>query len=301
MKKIVALLSLTALLLGSATPALACYGVRSMGMGGAFIAVADDVNTVYWNPAGLADLKQKEFAIQRVVNNRDRINYLDVWEFTMPLKEGKSGIALHYVNNRQKDYMHIGTIPTDPPLEVSLTDYDKRWWVLSYGQKVNDHLSLGVNVRRVSEKISGLYFTDGIDSGFIPARIKESNMTYDLSALYRNGEWSYGLLVQDVNTPEAVFGLSEMIRNWRPGIAYRPNDRIIVAFDVYDATNEIDRNYCMGIEYKVDKNLAARLGNYQGSMTYGVGVKLAPDFEINYAFLAGNLGDTNLIGLQTKF
>ena len=28
-------------------------GARAMGMGGAFVAVADDVNAAYWNPAGL--------------------------------------------------------------------------------------------------------------------------------------------------------------------------------------------------------------------------------------------------------
>ena len=28
-------------------------GARTMGMGGAFLAVADDFTTLYWNPAGL--------------------------------------------------------------------------------------------------------------------------------------------------------------------------------------------------------------------------------------------------------
>lgn len=30
------------------------FGARAMGMGGAFVAVADDASSVYWNPAGLA-------------------------------------------------------------------------------------------------------------------------------------------------------------------------------------------------------------------------------------------------------
>ena len=29
-------------------------GTRAAGMGGAFVAVADDASAVYWNPAGLA-------------------------------------------------------------------------------------------------------------------------------------------------------------------------------------------------------------------------------------------------------
>ncbi|HYW68302.1 MAG TPA: hypothetical protein VE960_01750, partial [bacterium] len=31
-------------------------GARAMGMGGAFVAVADDVTALHWNPAGLAGL-----------------------------------------------------------------------------------------------------------------------------------------------------------------------------------------------------------------------------------------------------
>jgi long-subunit fatty acid transport protein len=35
-------------------------GVRAMGMGGAFAGVADDFSALYWNPAGLAQLRQFE-------------------------------------------------------------------------------------------------------------------------------------------------------------------------------------------------------------------------------------------------
>lgn len=36
-------------------------GARAMGMGGAFIGVADDSTALYWNPAGLAQIKSIEF------------------------------------------------------------------------------------------------------------------------------------------------------------------------------------------------------------------------------------------------
>ncbi|MFA6439483.1 MAG: hypothetical protein WCX28_09260, partial [Bacteriovoracaceae bacterium] len=32
-------------------------GTRATAMGGAFVAVADDQNSLYWNPAGLADAR----------------------------------------------------------------------------------------------------------------------------------------------------------------------------------------------------------------------------------------------------
>ena len=33
-------------------------GVRAMGMGGAYVGVADDFTAVYWNPAGLAQMRK---------------------------------------------------------------------------------------------------------------------------------------------------------------------------------------------------------------------------------------------------
>jgi len=36
-------------------------GARAMGMGGAFMGVADDATALYWNPAGLSQIKQMEF------------------------------------------------------------------------------------------------------------------------------------------------------------------------------------------------------------------------------------------------
>ena len=37
-------------------------GARAMGMGGAFIAVADDATAASWNPAGLTQLKRPEIS-----------------------------------------------------------------------------------------------------------------------------------------------------------------------------------------------------------------------------------------------
>ena len=43
-------------------------GTRALGMGGAFVAVADDVTAVYWNPAGLANGGVIDAALQRAAS-----------------------------------------------------------------------------------------------------------------------------------------------------------------------------------------------------------------------------------------
>ena len=46
-------------------------GARTMGMGGAFLAVADEFTTLYWNPAGLAQIRKFELFSSLSHSNRD--------------------------------------------------------------------------------------------------------------------------------------------------------------------------------------------------------------------------------------
>lgn len=45
-------------------------GVRAMGMGGAFVGVADDFTAMYWNPAGLAQMQRREVQVSFLHNSR---------------------------------------------------------------------------------------------------------------------------------------------------------------------------------------------------------------------------------------
>jgi hypothetical protein len=45
-------------------------GARAAGMGDAFVAVSDDGTAASWNPAGLAQLRQPEFSLVYMVNDR---------------------------------------------------------------------------------------------------------------------------------------------------------------------------------------------------------------------------------------
>jgi len=44
-------------------------GVRAMGMGGAFLGVADDFSALYWNPAGLAQMRRNEVQVSFLRNS----------------------------------------------------------------------------------------------------------------------------------------------------------------------------------------------------------------------------------------
>ncbi len=283
MKKLTtAILAALVVSTAAAPSAMACYGVRAMGMGGAFIAVADDVQAVYWNPAGLAHIQEKQFGWQRATNQRGTTNYIDIYEFAMPLEKGKSGIGLHYTND------------WDAPSFNGYTNYRSQWWTLSYGQKVSDKLSLGVNVRM--EKQSADLYTDP-DTKKETTGAPQTTYSTDVGVLYKaSPKLTFGLYIQDSS------GRGKEA-NWRPAVAYRPDNKTIIAFDIYNATEAYSdkREHSIGIEHKVTDKIALRAGNYHRSMTYGIGVKVTKDMELNFAYMGDDFNGQKLIGMQTKF
>lgn len=53
-------------------------GARSSGMGGAFVAIADDATSIFWNPAGLTHLLEKEVSVVGRFDN-------SIWDFPSSL------------------------------------------------------------------------------------------------------------------------------------------------------------------------------------------------------------------------
>ncbi|MDD4179590.1 MAG: hypothetical protein PHH14_06040 [Candidatus Margulisbacteria bacterium] len=51
--------------------AFALFGARPMGMGGAFVGIADDANAAYWNPAGIAMNPEVALTGSTMNNNRN--------------------------------------------------------------------------------------------------------------------------------------------------------------------------------------------------------------------------------------
>ena len=71
----------------SSSPNPVGSGARALGMGGAFIAVADDATAASWNPAGLAQLTKPETS---VVFDYFSGNLSTEWDYTRTFPEGYS-------------------------------------------------------------------------------------------------------------------------------------------------------------------------------------------------------------------
>lgn len=281
----------------------ACVGARPLAMGGAFIAVADDSSAVYWNPAGLAGLAQRQLGLTSTLNNRDAFNYDEFLAYAGPGPAAGCGAGLGFVVE------HVGS------LEGSEAYRTSRWLVYSVACSVSRDLALGANLRY--ETHARRFPGSGLLLG--------SRWGMDLALLYRaSPELSLGLLLQDSGLSPIRWGdgREEAVRvNVRPGIAYRPDPTTIIAVDLYDLgaltsgpPEEASGTFAVraGVERRVSGRLAARLGYYGispgvGAITCGAGWR-ENTWQVDYAYLGTGttpghpgLGGTHQIGVTFKF
>ena len=221
----------------------ACVGARPLGMGGAFVAVADDINSVYWNPAGLANIKNKVLTL-----TLDTDKYDDgTWKYSYPYFFA-AGIG------NDKNCWAISYIKVSEDVENPYRG--KALLYAAYGQRMDDKLSLGfeAGVRDVNDPSFDLSVTPEAYVTHIP-------IFYALGMLYKFNDYiDLGLLIQ---API----------NFRPGIAFKLTDRLILSYDIYDAFNTMGLLMNMwGIEYRVLDYLSLRVGRYDVYYTLGFGV-----------------------------
>jgi hypothetical protein len=277
----------------------ACVGARPHGMGGAFIGVADDINAVYWNPAGLVQLEESEITWTRTLNNRDIINYDDFLAVGSYNEEWGLAYAVGYINiaDYYLDYLsRYGYAGYDYLVYV---DNKIQWLIFSLAKKITPQLSIGGNIRY-------MYFSLGFEDleGFNVMADSAEFLSFDLSFFYQADErLAFGLLIQDINRPEFIIdGVRwSYIRNVRPGISIRITDSLLVSASIYDLLEEVpmDDRLRIGFEQKIDK-LAVRAGLENGNMTFGLGIN-EKHFALDYVLLGDELADTHMLGLTYRF
>lgn len=270
-------------------------GARAVAMGGAFCAIADDVNTIYWNPAGLGQLKEGEVTF----THNEWLEDLR-YEFVgcaLPVgSKGAFGGSMIYLGMEKIEGFDAYDFKTG-----DFTAYDGAL-TLSYGHKVKERvfiggseniLSIGASIKIIQQKIE-----DKTATGF----------ALDLGMLYgitRN--LTLGLNLQNIG-PEIKFieRGSPLPLNLKLGLAYRfLDDKSILAIDI-DIPIDNDIRSHLGTEYWLTNALALRAGyepnkDIGSGYTVGFGLKFKRH-QFDYAYVPyGDLGDTHRISFTTGF
>ena len=263
-------------------------GARPISMGKAFVAIADDPNAIFLNPAGLGTQKRWELATMSS-------NFLDEYQYVMfcgvnPTPLGVFGLG--YVSSS------IGDIAVGPGMTAS---FYNQAVVLSYGKNIEDILPdtyAGATFKYYSKG-----YTGAID-------LSASGYNLDLGMLYVPEKWmSYGLNFQNVLPGAQIqgdFEPEEMHLITKIGASFywmEQNVRFALDEDMYFGRANFPWPMHFGAEWKAQQNLylragydqvasAADGGNMTNNTTFGVGLDYS-GIKVDLAYMQ-NYAQTNL-------
>ncbi|MFC2061227.1 PorV/PorQ family protein [Elusimicrobiota bacterium] len=263
-------------------------GARPSGMGEAFTAVADDVNTISYNPAGLGNIRDAQVTLMH--NNWiDDIGY-EYMGLAYELNNyGTAGLEVKYlhtasimgrgINGRQTSHFSVYNLAV----------------TAAYGKKIYKGLSIGSNIKLIQEKLEDE---------------RVSSIGFDLGGLYiMDSGLRFGLAVQNFGPETKFVKESEPLPlNLKLGTAYKMlEDSLILALDAN--LSEYSGSYInIGSEYCFRKIASARLGyksdnalesNARINLGLGFGWN---DYKFDYTFVPfEDLGQSHRFSLMIKF
>lgn len=316
-------------------------GARALAMGGAYIAVTDDVYSGFWNPAGLHNVKMAEASYMHAERFSGVVSF-DYAGFATPFSD-KSVIGITLIRSGVNDIKNTldawDPERNQPKLDPqsSITTFSAADYALfiGYGRKVNDRLAIGVTSKIIRRSIGEFAQAWGY--------------SMDVGVQYRTNFWAFGLTIQDVTTMlqswsvdtgslanlKDVFGddLPEggtevVLPVLRFGVAkwfeYSKGRLLLsmdtdVAFDGQSANSfgagDVSIHPRMGVEYSYADVVAFRAGFNRIQSVNGVGLDLTPSIgagfrlgqaALDYGFgdfagLVSDLGYSHRISVQYAF
>ncbi len=274
-------------------------GARPAAMGGAFTAVADDVNALAWNPAGLGGMKRGELMASYALWFSDlRYSYA---AYVHPLDQQALGVQVAMLG--MGSFAGYTVDGSGNPVEsdsFSASDFSA---ALSYGLTIfkdkQQDFMIGATAKFISSTIADVGATAfGGDFGVL-WRLQKGNVM--LGAAVRHLGTSMKFSSTTVNLPMVVaFGLG-----------VKGSKEITFSGDV-----EIPSDQSMrvggGVEWVIENTIAVRGGyalrtdgsEYTGALmgwTAGIGFR-QDSFRLDYSFVPyGTLGNTHRVSLGMNF
>ena len=171
----------------------------AFGMANAVVASSGDVNSGYWNPAGLLNLEDKQLSLMHASYFANIANY-DYAAFAMPLDD-KSAVAFSIIRFGVDDILNTtqliddqGNIDYDRISLFSTADYGATF---SYARALPlDGLNIGVNAK-VVRRIIGDFASSwgfGLDAAI---QFETKN------------NWKFGLMARDITTTFNAWNIDE--------------------------------------------------------------------------------------------
>jgi hypothetical protein len=287
-------------------------GGKALGMGGAFVSLADDGFAPYWNPAGLVQLSQKELTLMHAETFGSLLNH-DFIGYVLPLKkrERRSALALSLlglsgggikITELEDPTKPIG--PSNRPRVKKEESHGDYVLFFSYAQEINKKLSLGGNAKIIYRNLAlNSAFGFGFDWGVLVRIHKNFSGGLNLMDAFTT------TLFYDTGTKESIYPALKTGFNFHKDIS---DFKIVLSFDsdlriegrkyasqFWMGESSLD-THCGG-ELSYQNRLFGRVGVDQGNFTAGAGL-LVKKLMVDFAFLnQKDLDNTYRFSLGVRF
>jgi hypothetical protein len=308
MRKVSLVVVMALFALGSAAPYAAARGVgtsaadffkeplstRATGMGGAYVAVADDLSSMEWNPAGLSLLTPNilNTSFEHVFSFAD----VEYEELTM----GQS-LGDNYGGGAQLLYRHMPDIDNDLEDESPVKVYDIAG-MLGYGFQLSN-FSVGLNLKFFQTTLGdNVLFGEAVDLGFL--------------VFFMDRKISLGVAIQNLG-PDVNY--DSLPLNVRGGFAYKDvfgenkEHGVVLGLELNQPLDN-KLNLEVGGEYWYRSMFGARVGykqqmggddlqsdNPAERISFGASVRWS-DLQLDYSFVPyADLGNTHRLTLTARY
>jgi len=252
-------------------------GVRPMGMGGAFVALADDNSAIMFNPAGLGQLDKAQ-----VTAAYDRL-YAGL---------GDDSLGRGFVSYVQPSQYYGAFALNLAMLHAPL--YRETTVTFGYGRSFGQSFYLGLNAKGLFAGYEENDYTE-IDPLFSNGT-STNGVALDLGMLYKlTNSMSFGLAVMNVNQPNMAIGEDaeeKVPLTLQTGIALKLGNTVPTVDITYrnkDLNDKKDINFHVGIEsWVADRSVALRGGFNRYDMALGASYVFSHgtdmEAQLDYAF-----------------
>ncbi len=170
----------------------------ALGMSNAVIATTNDVNSGYWNPAGLVHLEDNQIALMHSSYFANIANYNYI-AYAKPLDD-RSAIGFSIIRFGVDDILDTtqlideqGNVNYDNINLFSAADYG---FTFSYARKLPiEGLNYGINAKVIRRIIGD--FASSWGFGF------------DLGVQFERNDWKFGVMVRDITTTFNAWAINE--------------------------------------------------------------------------------------------
>jgi long-subunit fatty acid transport protein len=243
--------------LGFPTP-----GERAQAMGNAFVAVANDASAIYWNPAGMALIKDRQA----------QISHSDLYGL---------GIDYNYIAYAQSMYgIAWAHIDADEFL-MGGGDYSQDMYIIAGARKIDPQTYAGVNIKWHQMRYVPPSGYDGHVSS-------TDGFSLDLGALYVVDEsTTIGAKVADLfgelktKNSDSDSPSTGLEPNISIGFSRKTDDNSLYSIEIDNLGKEASVHF--GLEKRLQKELVLRAGVDDEVITAGFGF-FRDAWEINYSY-----------------